>query len=150
MGLGNLRTVRALQRLILLENPMLVFLIKTWLKYFEMQKVRIICGFEFCQIMEFNGTRGLTLFWNDNTKVNISSFSLNHIRGSMLDEENDHLWYFQVFMGSLRNKIREECGIWSNIYPQSLGTSGSVLGNLMISCPIVKNGGRNRLFSQLN
>jgi hypothetical protein len=91
MGLGNPRAIRALLRLLRLENPHLVFLMETRLSEHEMEKVRIKCGFA-CGIMvgckgsgkERSG--GLALMWNDQINISIISFSLNHIHGRVEDE----------------------------------------------------------------
>ncbi|XP_058746609.1 uncharacterized protein LOC131619537 [Vicia villosa] len=55
-GLGNPRAVRALSRLIKLENPSLVFLMETKLKLDEMQKVSSKLGYKFSQTVECRGS----------------------------------------------------------------------------------------------
>ena len=44
-GLGNLRTIRALQEVIASEDPILVFLMETKLSKEEMTKKKITLGF---------------------------------------------------------------------------------------------------------
>lgn len=53
--LGNPQAVRALSRLIRLENPHLVFIMETRLKEGEMDRIRQRCGFNSCLTVACNG-----------------------------------------------------------------------------------------------
>jgi len=55
-GLGNPRAVRALLRLIQLENPTLVFLMETRLKVTEMESLKFKCGFNSGQMVDCSGS----------------------------------------------------------------------------------------------
>jgi exonuclease III len=98
-GLGNPRAVRALLRLIKLENPQLVFLMETRLKSEEMENIRLRCSFNSCLAVSCKGfgkerAGGLACLWRDDWDVVISSFSLNHIMGYFSDEGSGELVSF--------------------------------------------------------
>jgi hypothetical protein len=83
-GLGNPRAVRALSRLIRLENPQVVFLMETRLKISEIVNLKYKWGFSCGLAVDCSGfgrerSGGLALFWKDHLDISIKSYSLNHI-----------------------------------------------------------------------
>lgn len=123
-GLGNPPAVRALLRLIRLENPICVFLMETRLKSFEMEGIKQKCGFNSCLAVDCRGTGkeragGLALLWRDPMKLTVSSYSLNHIGGHFIDGESDQHCHFSCIYG-----FPEECNkkkTWKLI--EELGSS---------------------------
>lgn len=102
-GLGNTSAVRALSRLIRIENPSLVFLMETHLKANEMDRLRIKCGFSCGLAVDCAGQgrerSGLALFWSDSLDVDVQSYSLNHIHRRCGDEESGGGWDFTGIYG---------------------------------------------------
>lgn len=105
-GLGNPLAVRALLRLIRLENPHLVLLMETRMKEREVEKIRGRDGFNSELVVPCVGqgrerAGSLTLWWNDSLEISLSSFSQNHISGEVKDEEDDSPWFFSSVYGFL-------------------------------------------------
>lgn len=103
-GLGNPRAVRALSRLIRVENPQLVFLMETRLKDNEMDRIRSRCGFNSCFSVACNGNGrdragGIALLWHDQVILTVKSFSLNHILCSLDDEVGGDQWFLSGIYG---------------------------------------------------
>lgn len=89
-----------------MENPTLVFLVENILQDFKMKCVWFKCVFGYFQVMECRGcgkdmAGGVALMWNENLKVNILSYSPNHIGGSVMYDEVDISWFFTCIYGFL-------------------------------------------------
>jgi hypothetical protein len=155
-GLGNPRAVRALLRLNRLENPHLVFLTETRLKDCEMVKIRLQCGFNSGLFVSCAGqgkerAGGTALMWNDDLKVSITSYSLNHIWGSIEDEDNCVPWFFAGIYGFPEEGNKKKT--WELIRRISHESNGNwiCLGDLNdIFSNDEKKGGNNRSMQQLN
>ncbi|XP_058774622.1 uncharacterized protein LOC131648906 [Vicia villosa] len=96
-GLGNPRTVRALLRLNRLENVDVLLVIESRLKNDEVLSIKIKSGFAEVYVVECKGTGkdragGLIMFWKEKFQISIPSSSLNHIAGSMIDDEDGQKW----------------------------------------------------------
>lgn len=83
-GLKNLHTVRALSKLTQIENPPMVFLMKTKLREVEMDMFRQKCGFKFllrvsCVSDSREKAGGLALLWTTQVKITITSYSLHYM-----------------------------------------------------------------------
>lgn len=83
-GLGNPDAVRALQKLIFSKGPMVVFLMETRKKSFEVQHMRRSLILPHCYSVDCSGegkrrAGGLTLLWHRDVEVDIISSSLHHI-----------------------------------------------------------------------
>src|SRR4051812_9486455 len=103
-GLGSPRAVRALLRLFRVENPDVVFVMESRLKKGEVERVKIRSGCDFCFAVDCNGlgkerAGGLILFWKEVVQVNITSFSLNHIGGEVIDVFDNQVWHFNGVYG---------------------------------------------------
>jgi hypothetical protein len=76
-GLENPCAVRDLCLLVKEKRPKFLFLIKTKMRQFKLQNLRIKMGFEGMFATDPVGKRGgLDLFWTDFREVSISNFSL--------------------------------------------------------------------------
>lgn len=69
-----------------------------------MNNLRIHCGFNSGLFVSCVGqgrerSRGLALMWNESINVTIASYSLNHICGSVEDEESGTPWSFSGIYG---------------------------------------------------
>ncbi|XP_058748566.1 uncharacterized protein LOC131621540 [Vicia villosa] len=96
-GLGSPRAVRALLRLIRLENPSVVFLMETRLKKEELLGIQFKCGYEGCFAVDCEGSSrdragGLGLLWMNSVNLTITSFSLNFIGSSVRDDLEEQPW----------------------------------------------------------
>lgn len=83
-GLGNPDAVRALQKLIFSKRPMVVFLMETRKKSFEVQRMRRSLILPHCYSVDCSGegkrrAGGLTLLWHRDVEVDIISSSMHHI-----------------------------------------------------------------------
>lgn len=102
-GFGSPRAVRALLRLIRLENPSVVFFMETHLKKDKLSCIQFKCGFEVCFTMDCEGSGrdrdgGLGLMWLNYVNLIISSFSLNFIGSSVKENLEEQSWdLFGVF-----------------------------------------------------
>ena len=154
-GLGSPPAVRALLRLIRLENPICVFLMETRLKSFEMEVIKQRCGFNSCLVVDCRGAGkeragGLALLWRDPMKLTVSSYSLNHIGGHFIDGESDQYCHFSGIYGFVEEynkkntwKLIEELG-------SSIGNKWVCFGDLNdIISSNEKMGGNTRNPNQL-
>jgi exonuclease III len=65
-GLGNLRTVNDLCKMIKVKKPDVVFIIETKLHHKKMEKIKVRLGFQNCFVVDSVGrSGGLALLWND-------------------------------------------------------------------------------------
>jgi exonuclease III len=79
-GLGNLRAVNDLCRLVKEKRPKMVFLMETKLRRERMEAIRHKLGFPNVFVVDSVGKGGgLALFWEEDIIVDIQNFSLRHI-----------------------------------------------------------------------
>ncbi|KAK2376763.1 hypothetical protein QL285_077521 [Trifolium repens] len=107
-GLGNPSAVRALLRLIRIENPQVVFLMETRLKEDEMERIKFKCGFNSGISVACTGSGrersgGIALFWNDQVTISTISYSVNHILCSCADGDGGANWFLSGVYGFPRN-----------------------------------------------
>lgn len=86
-GPGSPRAVRALVKLICIENPTLVFLMETKVKVDELLRIKRKLKFKYDMIVDCRDsgrdiTWGLCLLWNEVDDIHILSHSSNHIGGA--------------------------------------------------------------------
>lgn len=96
---GKVSAVRALVRIIQLENPAIMFLIETSLKEDEVQRIKMKTDFKSDLVVDCIWTGreragGLCLMWNDPFEIQIASFSQNHIGVVCQIEDGEHPWLF--------------------------------------------------------
>lgn len=111
MGLRNPRAVRALLRLIRIENFDLVFLMETRLKKDKAQAIKFKISFECyhnvgCSGNERERVGGLILLWKEKIQISILSFSNNHIGGLCLMSVTIWIGTSIVYMVIRRNNTR--------------------------------------------
>lgn len=100
-GLGNPRAIRALSYLLREKDPMLVFLIETKKQSKNMDW--IICKISFDNgfyVDSKQASGGLALFWNNNIKVRIESYSSRHIDSIISNTTVDTPWRFTGLYGN--------------------------------------------------
>jgi exonuclease III len=69
-GLGNLRTVHDLRRMVKEKKPNLVFLMETKLRQKQMESIRVKLGFKNVFVVDCIGKGGgLALFWGAGCEV---------------------------------------------------------------------------------
>ena len=108
-GLGNLRTVRALQEVIASEDPILVFLMETKLSKEEMTKKKYTLGFTEGLVVGSNGSKGgLALLWRKEVRVDIQAFGPWHIDAEVGGVNRTGTWRFTGFYGQPDTSRREE------------------------------------------
>ncbi|XP_059431505.1 uncharacterized protein LOC132165008 [Corylus avellana] len=99
-GLGNLRTVRELCRLVKQKQPIMVFLMETKLRKEKMESIR--CKLEFASmfVVESVGkSGGMALLWGEDVNVTIQNFSQRHINGVVKISDDGVPWKFTGFYG---------------------------------------------------
>ena len=108
-GLGNPRTVGALQKTVMEEDPSLVFLMETKFNVEEM--VEIKRKLERSQGMIVPSVRrsgDLALLWKESQTVDVQTFSPRHIDAIVSEDGGDRKWRFTGFYGNPETKKREE------------------------------------------
>jgi hypothetical protein len=111
-GLGNLRTVRDLCRMVKEKRPSMVFLMETKLRKDKMEVIRYKLGFKCMFVVDCVGkSGGLALLWGDEILVEIQNFSHRHINGVIQSICSDATWKFTGFYGHPNVAKRQEA--WS-------------------------------------
>ena len=79
-GLGNLRIVNALAKVVHKEEPIIVFLMETKLKKDWIDLIKEKCNMKNCFIVPSIGNSGgLMLLWKEELRVDVKTFSQSHI-----------------------------------------------------------------------
>jgi exonuclease III len=99
-GLGNLRTIHDLRRMVKEKNPNLVFVMETKLQKNKMEGIRMKLGFDNMFVVDCVGkSRGLALFWGEEIRVEIQNFSHRHINAIIRSHPHSLDWKFTGFYG---------------------------------------------------
>jgi exonuclease III len=99
-GLGNLRTVRELHRMVKQKKPILVFLMETKLRHDRMEAIRRKLEFPNMLDVDCIGkSGGLALLWNEEVKLEIQNYSQRHINAVIRGQEGEAPWKFTGFYG---------------------------------------------------
>jgi exonuclease III len=99
-GLGNLRTVRELHRMVKQKKPILVFLMETKLRHDRMEAIRRKLEFPNMLAVDCIGkSGGLALLWNEEVKLEIQNYSQRHINAVIRGPEGEAPWKFTGFYG---------------------------------------------------
>ncbi|XP_058757456.1 uncharacterized protein LOC131630719 [Vicia villosa] len=153
-GLGNPRAVRALLRLNRLENPDVLLVMESRLKYEEVSSLKIKSGFGGVHVVDCRGfgkdrAGGLILFWKEGFLLSILSSSLNHIAGSMIDEEDGQLWNLYGIYGHPEEQFKRKTWQLIQTLVREEGGNAIVFGDLNdILWDHEKRGGISRTNSQ--
>ena len=108
-GLGNPQTIKALQRLVDQQEPILVFLIETKLNKEKAEKVRDQCNFKFSWVVPSEGrSGGLTLFWKGGIEVEVLEADQSHIDTLVKGGVSMEWWHLKGFYGAPETSRRDE------------------------------------------
>ncbi|KAF5458653.1 hypothetical protein F2P56_022666 [Juglans regia] len=102
--LGNPLGIRVLRDLIQREGPDIVFLQETRLQGKVMEKLKFSIGFTNCMAVNGEGSsRGLALYWNNTSQLEILNYSKHHIHALVTNIEGDDQegvsWYLTGIYG---------------------------------------------------
>ncbi|KAK5775494.1 hypothetical protein PVK06_043390 [Gossypium arboreum] len=99
-GVGNPATVRDLKQLLVAIDPDIIFLCETKINANRFDSVRRKCRMEGCLAVNADGkSGGLVMIWKESKKVEIQTYSSNHI-DSLIHVENDSPIRFTGFYGN--------------------------------------------------
>ncbi|KAM1107410.1 hypothetical protein EV1_004132 [Malus domestica] len=99
-GLGNLRLVQALQRLISSKDPTIVFVCDTRSNVAQIEKLRKKLNFDRSFTMASRGrSGGLCVLWKDDIDLNLQSYSQNHIDLDVGGIGDVDYWRITCFFG---------------------------------------------------
>ena len=108
-GLGNPCTVKALQKAVLEEDPILVFIIETKLVVSEMEDIKSkLDRQQGLVVPSIRRGGGLALLWRRSTKVDVQTFSPHHIDAIVTEVHNNRTWRFTGFYEHPETSKREE------------------------------------------
>ena len=92
-GLGNPCTVKALQKIVLEEDPVLVFLIKTKFDVSEMTSIKNkLDRQQGLVVPSVKRGGGLALLWKNSMKVDVQTYSPRHIDAIVTEEQGNKRW----------------------------------------------------------
>ena len=108
-GLANPRIVKALEKVVNKEDPIIVFLMKTKSKRDWMEKLKEKCNMKHGLIIPSNGNSGgLAMMWKEEVKVDVKMYSHDHI-DAWVDGGLDVGWWHLIgFYGNLETVKRPE------------------------------------------
>lgn len=101
-GLGNAQRVQALQNIMRLEDPNLVFLCETKCSVNSLQVLKVQLGFYcffFC-VDALSQYGGLCFLWKNECNVRILSKSMSHIDSEIRGIGDSKHWRFTIFYGN--------------------------------------------------
>ena len=108
-GLRNPRTVKALQKLVKQEEPILVFLIETKLNKEKFEKVKDQCNFKFSWVVPSEGRNGgLAFFWKEGIEFEILKADQSHIDTLVKGGVSTDLWHLTGFYRAPETSRRDE------------------------------------------
>ncbi|KAL0402472.1 UNVERIFIED_CONTAM: hypothetical protein Slati_4277100 [Sesamum latifolium] len=107
-GLGSPWTVHALDEIIRLHDPVLVFLSKTKCKWRKCENLKEKYNFFGVNVDSQGKGRGLILLWRKDVNLVVHSFSYSHIDASVFNEEGLEGWRFTGIYGHPEAARREE------------------------------------------
>ena len=106
--LGNLRTVNALAKVVNKEEPIIVFLMETKLKKEWLDLIKEKCKMKNCFVAPSIGSSGgPIMLWKEELKVDIKTFSQNHI-DAWVNGGEVGWWHFTGFYGHPDTAKRHE------------------------------------------
>lgn len=113
-GLGSIPAVNVSRRIVINEQPSLVFLQETRLKQVEMENIRKKLHFKNMMVVncEGEGRRrkgGLCLLWKEDWEVIITSFSNHHVAAEIVSDAREE-WRFTGYYGWLEDNNKQKTG----------------------------------------
>ena len=113
-ALGNLRTVKALEKVVKKEEHTIIFLMETRSNTDWMKNVQERCKLKHSFIVTRNGkSGGLALLWKEDTIVDVQTFSQTHIDAVVDEGVGVGKWYLTRFYGNPDTRKRPES--WSKL-----------------------------------
>ena len=110
-GLGNPRTVGTLQKVVLEEDPTLVFLMETKFNVEEMMDIkRKLERIQRIIVPSVRWSGGLALLWKDSMAVDVLTFSPRHIDVVITKENGKRNSDLLDFMATLNLAKKESLG----------------------------------------
>ncbi|XP_048496581.1 uncharacterized protein LOC125495795 [Beta vulgaris subsp. vulgaris] len=112
--MGSPSAISALRRILSSEHPQIVFLSETKLKNHEMESVKKKLRWEHILAVDCEGEGrrrrgGLALMWRSTIKIQITSFSANHI-DVIVGEEDQGEWRFTGIYGFPEEENKDKTG----------------------------------------
>ena len=150
-GLGNLQTVKALEKAINKEEPIIVFLMETKSNREWMNYVKDRCKMKHGLIIPSEGkSGGLALMWREGIKVDVQTYSQSHVDALVDGGADIGWWHFTGFYGNPDTAKRPES--WAKLRHLK-GTSTLpwlTMGDFNeVSCALEKEGGSERPRQQM-
>ena len=142
-GLGNPRTVKALQKVINQQEPILVFLMETKINEEKAVSVRDKCNFSHSWVVPSAGrSGGLALFWKDGIEVEILDADHSHIDTLVKGGVSMNWWHLTGFYGAPETSRREESWALLKLIRDRSTLPWLVVGDFNeIACASEKEGG---------
>ena len=113
-GLGNFRTVKALEKVVKKEEPTIVLLMETKSTTEWMKNVQERCKLKHGFIVPSNGkSGGLALLWREDTVADVQTFSQTHIDAMVDGGVRVGKWHLTGFYSNLDTRKRPES--WSKL-----------------------------------
>lgn len=98
-GLGNFRTVRALNDLVRGHKPDILFLCETISVATKIEKFRVKFKYDYCFSVDRVGrSGGLAVFWRNYSEVSVDNYSQNHI-DLVFTENGATSWRLTLYYG---------------------------------------------------
>ncbi|XP_023890148.2 uncharacterized protein LOC112002224 [Quercus suber] len=121
-GLGNRRTVRALEKVVSSQDPSLIFLMETKMCVSEMDGIKETIDRPGGLVVPSKGrSGGLALLWKRDIRVEVQTFSENHIDAIIVPGRGSPRWRLTGFYGNPETSKREES--WSLLTRLANGNS---------------------------
>ena len=114
-GLGSIPAVGALRRIVINEQPQLIFLQETKLKQVEMEKIKNKLRMDGMLVVDCGGEGrgrrgGLALLWKNEWQVSVTTFSMNHIDVVISCNGGDE-WRFTGLYGFPEEENKHKTGV---------------------------------------
>ncbi|KAH1046714.1 hypothetical protein J1N35_037498 [Gossypium stocksii] len=104
-GVGNPATVRNLKQLFVANNPNVIFLCETKGNTNRVSSVQQKCKMEGCSVVNMEGKRGgLGMMWKESNKVDIQTYSNNHIDAIIQSENKEAIRFTGYYRNAEPNK----------------------------------------------
>ena len=149
-GFGNRPTVHELGDLIQAQDPLVVFLAKTWLVEARLGDIRDRLGIgNYFGVSKVNLGGGLALFWKKGLEVDVEFSSLNHI-DVLINKRKEDGWRFTGFYDEpLTQRMMESWKLLRNLHGKFLVPWLCAGDFNEITKSHEKSGGRLRPFMQI-
>ncbi|XVF60704.1 hypothetical protein PTKIN_Ptkin08bG0069800 [Pterospermum kingtungense] len=106
-GLRTPRAVREVAKLANVHKPQIVFLMETKRQGSEMERVRVLLGYNSCLTVDcVRRGGGLALLWMAEINLEVLSYSTHHIHRMVDGGNKGRAWLFMVFYGEPQTNRR--------------------------------------------